>query len=99
LSLSSGIEDAARALELFLWKLCQIDYWSRDWFIVLLDERWHGDSYRIHDNLQHFITYPEWISPARHKRSYVANKVMSIANFENSSKGYFTNVGYLCLYF
>lgn len=70
-----------------------IIYWSRDWFIVLLDERWHGDSYRIHDNPQHFITYPEWISPARHKRSHVATKVMSIANVVLRVVGYCTNVG------
>uniref|UniRef100_A0A8C2G9E0 ADAM metallopeptidase domain 19b n=1 Tax=Cyprinus carpio TaxID=7962 RepID=A0A8C2G9E0_CYPCA len=38
------------------------------------DERWHGDSSRIHDNTEHFITYPQWISPARHKRSHEGTK-------------------------
>ncbi|XP_052005262.1 disintegrin and metalloproteinase domain-containing protein 19-like isoform X2 [Xyrauchen texanus] len=38
---------------------------------MVSDGRWHGDSSRILDNLEHFITYPHWLSPARHKRSHV----------------------------
>lgn len=49
-------------------------------FFALLDERWHRDSSRIHDNPEHFITYPQWISPARHKRSHEGSKVMLTAS-------------------
>ncbi|XP_077103619.1 disintegrin and metalloproteinase domain-containing protein 19 [Siphateles boraxobius] len=54
---------------------------------IQTDERWHGDSYRIHDNPQHFITYPEWISPVRHKRSHVATKHPSLAEVKITAGG------------
>uniref|UniRef100_A0A672QT89 Peptidase M12B domain-containing protein n=1 Tax=Sinocyclocheilus grahami TaxID=75366 RepID=A0A672QT89_SINGR len=38
------------------------------------DKRCHRDSSRIHDNPEHFITYPKWISPARYKRSHEGSK-------------------------
>ncbi|XP_056626084.1 disintegrin and metalloproteinase domain-containing protein 19 isoform X1 [Triplophysa dalaica] len=51
------------------------------------DGRWHGDISRIHDNLERYITYPQWISPARHKRSHVANKHLSEAEVKIAVAG------------
>lgn len=41
---------------------------------IFRDERWHGDSSHIHDDSEHYITFPQWISPARHKRSEMVVK-------------------------
>lgn len=51
------------------------------------DGRWHGDTSRIHDNLERYITYPQWISPARHKRSHVANEHLSEAEVKITVAG------------
>lgn len=74
-----GIKDAEHWNSLARNYVRLIINWSRDFlflffFVALLD--WHRDSSRIHDNLEHFITYPQWISPARHKRSHEGSKVM-----------------------
>ncbi|XP_065131382.1 disintegrin and metalloproteinase domain-containing protein 19 [Paramisgurnus dabryanus] len=37
---------------------------------LLKDGRWHGDSSHIHEDMDLYITYPQWISPTRHKRSH-----------------------------
>ncbi|XP_051513584.1 disintegrin and metalloproteinase domain-containing protein 19-like isoform X1 [Myxocyprinus asiaticus] len=51
------------------------------------DGRWHGDSSRILDNLEHYITYPHWLSPARHKRSHVGTEHPSEAEVKITAGG------------